>query len=179
MRATESSVEAAPFDALRFKLRGTAEAAWLWIACDASTKLLPAFQLGPRTQALAHQRVHELSHRLARGCLPVFSSDGLTLYFYALTAHFGQWVQDAAQLKRRWLVDARLLYAQLIKRYRRRRLAEVCHHVYLGSAEAYRQACALSVCPAASKPPSSSGPISRSVALSPDWPGARGASRTH
>jgi len=131
-------------DELRLKLRGTAEAAWLWVACDASTKLIPAFTLGPRTQALAHQLVHERSHRLAPGCLPVFASDGLALYFYALTAHFGQWVQGAGQRKRRWLVDDQLLYAQLIKRYRRRRLAEVCHHVYLGSAEAYRQAlCAI------------------------------------
>lgn len=41
---------------------------------------------------------------------------------------------------RRWQVDAGLLYGQLIKRYRRRRLAEVRQHVYLGSTEAYRQA---------------------------------------
>jgi IS1 family transposase len=126
-------------DELHVKLRGAAEAAWLWIAYDAQTKLIPVFKLGPRTQALAHQLVHELASRLASGCLPVFSSDGLSWYFYALTAHFGQWVQEVGRRKRRWIVAADLLYAQLIKRYRRRRLVEVHRHVYLGSAEAYSQ----------------------------------------
>jgi IS1 family transposase len=37
-------------------------------------------------------------------------------------------------------VEARLLYAQLIKRYRRRRLAEIRQHICRGSAEEYRQA---------------------------------------
>jgi IS1 family transposase len=79
-------------DELRLKLWGTTEAAWLWVACDARTKLIPAFALGPRTQGLAHQLVHptplrfgdyrEVAQRLAPGCPPVFSSDGLALYFY-------------------------------------------------------------------------------------------------
>jgi len=34
---------------------GKTEATWLWVACDARTKLIPAFTLGPRTQALADQ----------------------------------------------------------------------------------------------------------------------------
>src|SRR5262245_50742243 len=45
-----------------------------------------------RTQDAAHVVVHDLRQRLAPGCLPVFTSDGLNQYFYALTAHFGQWV---------------------------------------------------------------------------------------
>jgi IS1 family transposase len=131
-------------DELRLKLRGTTEAAWLWVACDARTKLIPALALGPRTQGLAHQLVHEVAQRLAPGCLPVFSSDGLALYFYALTAHFGEWVQPLGERRRVWTVAARLLYAQVIKRYRRRRLAEIRHQVYLGTPEAYRQTlCAL------------------------------------
>ncbi len=131
-------------DELRLKLHGAADAAWLWVACDARTKLIPAFALGPRTQALADQLIHELARRLAPGCLPVFSSDGLALYFYALTAHFGEWVQTAGARRRVWTVAAQLLYAQVIKRYRRRRLAEVRHQVYLGTPEAYRQTlCAL------------------------------------
>lgn len=127
-------------DELRLKIRGVAEAAWLWVACDARTKLIPAFALGPRTQDVAYQLVHELAQRLAVGYLPIFSSDGLTLYFYALTAHFGQWIQAVGQRSRCWQVYARLLYGQLIKQYRRRRLAEVRQRVYLGSAEMYRQA---------------------------------------
>jgi len=127
------------FDELRLKLHGTAEAAWLWVACDAHTKLIPAFALGSRTQALAHQRVHEVAQLLAPDCLPVFSSDGLALYFYALTAHFGQWVQGVGDRRLHWVVDVRLLCAQVIKRYWRRRLATVRQHVCLGPADAYRQ----------------------------------------
>jgi hypothetical protein len=63
------------------------------LRCDRSAKLIPSFAIGDRTQALAHQLVHDLAKRLAPGQLPVFSSDGLALYFYALTAHFGEWIQ--------------------------------------------------------------------------------------
>jgi IS1 family transposase len=96
-------------DELRIKVWGQAEAAWLWVACDARTKLIPAFSLGARTQAFAHQLVHEVAQRLAPGCVPVFSSDGLALYFYVLTAHFGSWVQKADERRRTWTVDCRLL----------------------------------------------------------------------
>lgn len=37
---------------------------------------------GTRTQAAAHAVVHDLRQRLAPTCLPVFTSDGLNLYFY-------------------------------------------------------------------------------------------------
>ncbi len=121
-------------DELRLKVKGMTEAAWLWVACDARTKLIPAFALGGRTQALAHQLVHEVAHRLAPDCFPVFSSDGLALYFYALTAHFGAWVQTASERRRRWVVHAQLLYAQVIKRYCHKRVADVGHHVFLGTA---------------------------------------------
>ena len=127
-------------DKPRLKVKGMAEAAWLWVACDATTKLIPAFALGPRTQALAYQLIHEVAQRLAPGCLPVFSSDGLALYFYALTAHFGEWVHTIGECRRVWTVQARLLYAQVIKRYRRRRVAEVRQHVYLGTPEQYLHA---------------------------------------
>jgi IS1 family transposase len=131
-------------DELRLKLHGAMEVAWLWVACDARTKLIPAFAQGPRTQAVAHQLVHDIGHRLAPGCVPVFSSDGLALYFYALTAHFGAWAQTLGERRRRWTVNAQVLYAQVIKRYRRRRIAEVRHQVQLGTPEAYRLAlCAL------------------------------------
>ncbi len=116
----------------------------------ARTKLIPAFALGARTQELAHQLVHDVAQRLAPGCLPIFSSDGLALYFYALTAHFGAWIQVANQRRRTWCVDARLLYAQVVKRYtcpncgagagRRHRITNVWRQVLLGRPEAFRQA---------------------------------------
>jgi hypothetical protein len=34
---------------------------------------------------------YELKDRLKPGCMPVFSFDGLKHYYYAITAHFGQW----------------------------------------------------------------------------------------
>lgn len=70
----------------------------------------------------------------------MFPSDGLALYFYALTAHFGQWTQTLGEHRRVWTLATQLLYAQVSKRYRRRRVAEIRRHVYLGQPEVYRQA---------------------------------------
>lgn len=78
----------------------------------ARSKLIPAFTVGARTQVAAHQLVHDVASQLATGCLPVFSRDGLALYFYALTAHFGAWVQAAHERRRTWCVNTRLLYAR-------------------------------------------------------------------
>jgi hypothetical protein len=89
---------------------------WLWLAIDPLTKIVPVLHLGPRTQAAAHAVVHKLHGRLAHDCLPVFTSDGLNLYFYALTAHFGQWVASAGRRVRRWQVAAELIYGQVKKR---------------------------------------------------------------
>jgi len=47
--------------------------------------------------------------------VPVFTSDGLSFYFYALTAHFGRWYRPERARKDHWKVDERLLYGQLIK----------------------------------------------------------------
>jgi IS1 family transposase len=78
-------------DELRTRLRSATQVLWLWLAIDPRTKILPVLQLGPRTQHMAHRLIHTLGESLAPGCLPLFTSDGLNLYFYALTAHFGQW----------------------------------------------------------------------------------------
>ncbi len=57
----------------------------------------------------------------------------MKLYFYALTAHFGNWVETTGRQKSRWQVRADLLYGQLIKYYRRRRLVRVERRALLGS----------------------------------------------
>ena len=80
------------FDELRTRLRCRAHTLWLWVAIDPLSKIIPVLRLGSRTQDTAHRLIHDLSSRLAPGCIPIFTSDGLKLYFYALTAHFGQWV---------------------------------------------------------------------------------------
>jgi hypothetical protein len=91
-------------DELRTRLRSRVPALWLWVVVDPLTKIIPVLKEGARTQAAAHAVVHELRGRLAPDCLPVFTSDGLNHYFYALTSHFGQWVASVGQRARRWLL---------------------------------------------------------------------------
>lgn len=82
------------------KTRQSVEHLWVWIAFDAPTKLIPVLKLGSRTQATAHAVVHALVKVLAPQHLPTFTSDGLKFYFYALTAHFGDWVTPLGQRTR-------------------------------------------------------------------------------
>ena len=70
-------------DELRTRLRSARQVLWLWLAIDPLTKILPVLYLGPRTQHAAHKLIHTLRQSLAPGCLPLFTSDGLNLYFYA------------------------------------------------------------------------------------------------
>ena len=74
-------------DELFTTLRDKAHDLWVWAAFDPITKLIPALQLGPRTQHMAYALLHVVTLVLAPGCLPIFTSDGLDLYFYALTAY--------------------------------------------------------------------------------------------
>jgi hypothetical protein len=113
------------FDELRSRLHNRVHALWLWLALEKLTKIMVVLHLDARTQAAAHAVVHELHGRLAIGCLPVFTSDALNLYFYALTAHFGQWVAGVGRRARRWQVAAGLIYGQVKKRYQRRKLVRV------------------------------------------------------
>jgi hypothetical protein len=70
-------------DELRTRLRSATQVLWLWLAIDPLTKILPVLELGPRTQTMAHGLIHSLRQRLAPGCIPLFTSDGLNFYFYA------------------------------------------------------------------------------------------------
>jgi IS1 family transposase len=129
-------------DELRTRLRSTNQILWLWLAIDPLTKILPVLQLGPRTQHMAHRVIHSLRQILAPGCLPLFTSDGLNLYFYAITAHFGRWLQlgRRGRTVRRWQVEPRLLYGQVKKSYRRRKLIQVTHVMRLGTQDALQLA---------------------------------------
>jgi hypothetical protein len=73
---------------LRTRLRCSKRVLWLWVAIDPCTKLLPAFQLGPRTQHMAYLLIHSIRQMLAPGCLPLFTSDGLNVYFSAALRPF-------------------------------------------------------------------------------------------
>jgi hypothetical protein len=52
-------------DELRTRLRCAKQVLWLWLAIDPLTKILPALQLGPRTQTMAHVLIHSLRQSLA------------------------------------------------------------------------------------------------------------------
>jgi IS1 family transposase len=127
-------------DEIRTRLRRRADVLWLWVALDPRTKLIPVLHLGPRTQEAAHTVIHHLCQVLASGCLPVITSDGLNLYFYALTAHFGHWVDVVGRRRRQWQVAPGLLYGQVKKGYRRRRLVQVTSVLRCGTRPALRVA---------------------------------------
>jgi hypothetical protein len=71
--------------------------------------------------------------------VPLFLTDGLKEYMTALLTHFGHWVQlprrqaTGPSPKPRWLPLPGLLYAQVIKTVRRRRLVNVTHRVVFGT----------------------------------------------
>jgi len=127
-------------DELCTKTRQGADALWVWFAVDARTKIIAVLKVGPRTQPVAHAVVHDLVNRLAPDCLPVVTSDGLKLYFYALTAHFGKSAEAAGRQARHWQVHAQLFYGQVVKHYRRRRLVRVDRRALLGSLDQLKAA---------------------------------------
>jgi IS1 family transposase/transposase-like protein len=122
-------------DELRTRLRSAKQILWLWLAIDPSTKIVPVLHLGPRTQSVAHLLIHSLRQILAPGCIPLFASDGLNVYFYALTAHFGHWRKVCRRGRNvlRWQVAAGLIYGQVKKSYRRRKLVRVTPVMRLGT----------------------------------------------
>ena len=84
--------------------------------------------------------IHSLRQILSPGCIPLFTSDGLNLYFYALTAHFGQWLQVVRRGRKvsQWQVAAELIYGQVKKCYRRRKLVRVSHVMRFGTEDALK-----------------------------------------
>jgi len=61
--------------------------------------------LGNPGKHLAHMAYsvdHESKTGLKAGTVPIFSSDGLKHYFYALTVHFGEWIVPDGETKAVW-----------------------------------------------------------------------------
>jgi IS1 family transposase/transposase-like protein len=112
---------------------------WVWAAIDPQSKLLLAINVGERTLAMAQRLVHQVVAVLAPGCVPLFLTDGLKDYRTALLTHFGHWVQPPRERdagpspKPRWRPLPHLLYAQVVKSYRRRRVIRVRHRVVFGT----------------------------------------------
>jgi IS1 family transposase len=118
---------------------------WVWTAIDPVTKLLLAIDVGERTLAMAQGVVHQITQVLAPNCVPLFLTDGFREYITALLTHYGMWVQPERRQatgpapKPRWMPLPQLLYAQVIKTVRRRRLVRVRHRVVFGTLEAVQQ----------------------------------------
>jgi IS1 family transposase len=118
---------------------------WVWVAIDPVTKLLVAIDVGEHTLAMAQHFVHHVAQVLAPDCAPLFLTDGFREYLTALLTHYGQWVQPSRHQakgpapKLRWMPLPDLLYAQVVKKVRRRRLVRVRHRVVFGTLEAAQQ----------------------------------------
>ncbi len=97
-------------------------ARWLWLVLDPVSKIIPVMHLGGRKTEDGMQVVHELQQRLAPGVLPAFTTDGLSAYFYALTAHFGHWHLPEGARKPRWEVADELLHGQVVKKKKGRKI---------------------------------------------------------
>jgi transposase-like protein len=118
---------------------------WVWTAMDPQSKLLVVVEVGCRTLAMAQHVVHQVTRVLAPDCVPLFLTDGLKDYGTALLTHFGHWMQPARRQakgprpKPRWMPLPALLYAQVVKSYRRRRIVDVQHRVVFGTRLAIEQ----------------------------------------
>jgi IS1 family transposase/transposase-like protein len=118
---------------------------WVWVAIDPVTKLLVAIDVGERTLAMTQRFIHHVTQVLAPDCAPLFLTDGFREYATALLTHYGHWVQPPRRQaqgpvpKPRWMPQPQLLYAQVVKTTRRRRLVDVTHRVVFGTIEAVNQ----------------------------------------
>jgi IS1 family transposase len=118
---------------------------WVWVAMDPESKLLLAIDVGNRTLAMAQRVVHQMAQVLAPDCAPLFLTDGFREYLTALLTHYGSWVQPPRRQvtgpapKPRWMPLPGLLYAQVVKTMRRRRLVRVTHRVVFGTMERVQQ----------------------------------------
>jgi IS1 family transposase len=123
---------------------------WVWTAMDPRSKLLVVVDVGTRTLAMAQRVVHQVTRVLAPGCVPLFLTDGFKEYGTAILAHFGHWIQPERRQdkgpmpKPRWMPRPELLYAQVVKSYRRRHIVGVKHRVVFGTQLAIEQV--LAVC---------------------------------
>jgi IS1 family transposase len=112
---------------------------WVWTAMDPESKLLLVMDVGTRTLAMAQRVVHQIVGVLAPDCVPLFVTDGFREYLTALLVHYGHWVQPERRQskgpapKPRWIPLPELLYAQVVKSYRRRRIVDVTYRVVFGT----------------------------------------------
>ncbi|MCP4543069.1 MAG: hypothetical protein GY832_38635 [Chloroflexi bacterium] len=131
---------------------GERKVCWVWTAMDSFSKLwlavevgdrglgtlVPAYKCrcGPATGARCSERAS------ARSRTDVLT-DQLASYGKALLTHFGYWVErKSGRMLRRWMPDERLQYAQVEKKWRRRKIVAVTTWVVYGTKEAVASALA-------------------------------------
>jgi IS1 family transposase len=118
---------------------------WVWVAMDPESKLLLTLEVGDHTLATAQRVVHQMAQVLAPDCAPLFLTDGFREYLTALLTHDGHWVQPPRRQatgpapKPRWMPLSELLYAQVVKSYRRKRIVRVTHRVVFGTRARVKQ----------------------------------------
>jgi hypothetical protein len=118
---------------------------WVGTAMDPESQRLVVIEVGTRTLEMAQRVVHQVVQVWAPGCVPLFVTDGFRAYRTAFLAHFGQWMpperrQDPGPRPTpRWMPLPALLYAQVGKSSRRRRLVGGQHRVGFGTLEHVHQ----------------------------------------
>jgi hypothetical protein len=124
---------------------------WVWTALDPESQLLVVIDLGPRTLAMAEGVVHHVAQILAPDlCTSVSDrrahgvSDGVTDPLRALGATATPADTRSSAQAPVEAAATQLLYAQVVKSYRRRRLVAVKHQVGFGTMERVKQV--LSAC---------------------------------
>jgi hypothetical protein len=123
---------------------------WGWTAMEPNSKWLRVIDVGTRTLETAQRVVHQVVQRVAPGCVPLCLTDGLKAYGTAFLTHCGQWRQPARRRDKgpmpqpRWVPLPELLYAQVVKAYRRRRIVGVKYRGVFGAMERVQQV--LSAC---------------------------------
>src|SRR2546422_5389483 len=106
------------------------------------SNLVLAIDVATHTLAMLQRFVHHVAQVLAPDCAPLFLTDGFREYLTAILTHYGQWVQPPRRQaqgpapKPRWMPLPQVLYAQVVKTIRRRRLVRVRHRVVFGTLEA-------------------------------------------
>ena len=76
---------------------------------------------------------------MAPGYVPLYTSDGLAMYFYALTAHYGSYQELEGKRKPHWVVSELLQYAQMKKHRVWRKLKRIEIRVLCGERDAIKE----------------------------------------
>jgi len=123
---------------------------WVWTALDPESTLRLVIDVGSRTLEMAQRVVHRVVQVLAPHGIPWYLPDALKDYGTAFLTPFGSWTQPERRRgkgpwpKPRWMPVPELLYAQVVKSYRRRRIVGVKDRGVCGAIERVQQV--LSVC---------------------------------